>query len=183
MVTGTKKKIIIIIIIIGPCQRTRKAVKHEDNHDTNCNWSTWNGPQRLGKGTGIVGSWSSNQDHPDCNIVEIGQNTEKSPGDLIRLAVTHPPVKDHQLTLKWKTCKEYNNNYAQKEYKSIYDWVGKVIHWELCKRLKFDYADKWYMHKPKSFLENGTHKFLWDFHIPVRRSDLVLRRRKKTSQL
>ena len=27
-------------------------------------------------------------DHPNYSIVEIGQNTEKSPGDLRRLAVT-----------------------------------------------------------------------------------------------
>ncbi len=33
-------------------------------------------------------------------IIENGQNTEKSPGDLKRLAVTQTPVKDHQLTLK-----------------------------------------------------------------------------------
>ena len=32
--------------------------------------------------------------------------TEKSPGDLRRLAVTYTPVKDHQLTLMWKTLNE-----------------------------------------------------------------------------
>ena len=32
-------------------------------------------------------------------IIENGQNTEKSPGDLRRLAVTQTPVKDHQLML------------------------------------------------------------------------------------
>ena len=37
---------------------------------------------------------------------EIGQNTEKSPGDLRRLDVTQIRVKDHQLTLMWKTLKE-----------------------------------------------------------------------------
>ena len=30
---------------------------------------------------------------------ENGQHTEKSPGNLRRLAVTQSPVKDHQLTL------------------------------------------------------------------------------------
>ena len=35
--------------------------------------------------------------------------TEKSPGDLRRLAVTQSPVKDHQLTLMWKTL--MNDNY------------------------------------------------------------------------
>ena len=38
----------------------------------------------------------------EISIVEIGQNTEKSPGDLRRLPVTQTPVKDHQLTLVWK---------------------------------------------------------------------------------
>ena len=41
--------------------------------------------------------------NPNNSIVENGQNTGKSPGDLRRLAVTHSPVKDHQLTLMWKT--------------------------------------------------------------------------------
>ena len=39
------------------------------------------------------------EDHPNHGIIEIGQNTEKSPGDLRRLAVTQTPGKDHQLTL------------------------------------------------------------------------------------
>ena len=38
-------------------------------------------------------------DHPNNSIVENGQNTEKSPGDLRRLAVTQTSVRDHQLTL------------------------------------------------------------------------------------
>ena len=37
-------------------------------------------------------------DHPNNCIIENGQNTEKSPGDMRRLAVTQSPVKDHQLT-------------------------------------------------------------------------------------
>ena len=32
-------------------------------------------------------------------LLKDGQNTEKSPGDLRRLAVTQTPVKNHQLTL------------------------------------------------------------------------------------
>ena len=32
---------------------------------------------------------------------------------------------------------------AQKEYKTEYDWVTKVIRWELCKKLKFDDTNKW----------------------------------------
>ena len=33
------------------------------------------------------------------NIIENGQNTEKSTGDLKILAVTQNPMKNHQLTL------------------------------------------------------------------------------------
>ena len=40
------------------------------------------------------------------NIVEIGQNTETSPGDLKRLVVTQTPVITHQLKLMLKTLKE-----------------------------------------------------------------------------
>ena len=36
-------------------------------------------------------------------FVENGQNTEKSPGDLWRLAVTQAPVKNHQQMLMRKT--------------------------------------------------------------------------------
>ena len=35
----------------------------------------------------------------DHSIIKIGQNTEKSPGDLRRFAVSQTTVKSHQLTL------------------------------------------------------------------------------------
>ena len=31
---------------------------------------------------------------------------------------------------------------AKMKYKSRYDWVGKVIHWELYERLTFDHSSK-----------------------------------------
>ena len=51
------------------------------------------------KSLGGFGSWRPSGDHPNNIIVENGQNTEKIPGELRRLAVTQSPVKDHQLTL------------------------------------------------------------------------------------
>ena len=39
-------------------------------------------------------------------IIKIGQNTEKSPGDLKRLAVTQTPVRNHWLTLVQKLKKK-----------------------------------------------------------------------------
>ena len=41
------------------------------------------------KGTGRLGGWRTGGD----------QNTEKSPGDLRRLAVTQTPLKNHRLKL------------------------------------------------------------------------------------
>ena len=38
------------------------------------------------------------RDHQDYMIIKIGQNPEKSPGDLRRLTVTQTLVKIHQLT-------------------------------------------------------------------------------------
>ena len=48
---------------------------------------------------GRFGGWRPSGDHPNNSIIENCQNTEKSPGDLRRLAVTQSPVKYHQLTL------------------------------------------------------------------------------------
>ena len=44
--------------------------------------------------------------YPNDSIAKNGQNPEKSPGDLRRVAVTQTPAKNHQLTLMWKTLKE-----------------------------------------------------------------------------
>ena len=58
-----------------------------------------NSLQKLNKGSGRVGYQWTFRDHPNYSIAKIGQNTEKSPGGLRRLAVTQTPVKDHQLKL------------------------------------------------------------------------------------
>ena len=50
-------------------------------------------------GTGGLGSWRMSGHHQNYDIVENGQNTEKSPGDLRRLDVTQTPVRNHQLIL------------------------------------------------------------------------------------
>ena len=50
--------------------------------------------------TGGFGNNRTSEDHPNNSIVENGQNTKKSSGDLKGLAVTQTTVKDHQLILK-----------------------------------------------------------------------------------
>ena len=59
----------------------------------------WNVTQGLESGSGRVGNRKKNRDHQNYSIDKIGQDTEKNPGDLRRLALTETPVKDHQLTL------------------------------------------------------------------------------------
>ena len=78
-------------------------MEHEGDGDTDCNWCTWNDAKRLGKGARGVRNRKASRDHPNYSIVRIGQNTEKSPGDMRRLAVTQARMKDHQLTLVGKT--------------------------------------------------------------------------------
>ena len=50
-----------------------------------------------------------NRDRPENWMVEIGQNTEKGPGDLRRIFVSQSPVKSHQLTRVWKALKDNSN--------------------------------------------------------------------------
>ena len=69
-------------------------MKHEIEGDTNFNWCTRNCHQMIGSGTEGLGNRRTSGAHPNYNIIEIGQNTEKSPGDLKRLAVAQTSVKD-----------------------------------------------------------------------------------------
>ena len=79
--------------------RELKNLEHKDDGDTNCNWRTWYSHKRIDTETGVFGNKRTSGDHRKYNIVEITQNTEKSPGDLRRLAVTQTPMENHQLTL------------------------------------------------------------------------------------
>ena len=75
------KKVAIIPIAIGAPRTVTKSIN---------------------KGTGGLGNKRTGRDYSNYSIVEIGQNTEMSPGDLRRLVVTQNPVKNFQLTLMWK---------------------------------------------------------------------------------
>ena len=81
-------------------------MEYGDDGDANCNWYTWNDPQRIVKETGRLGNKIVG--NPNYSIIMIGLNTEKSPGDLRRLVVTQTPEKDHQPTMEWKSL---NDNY------------------------------------------------------------------------
>ena len=80
-------------------------MEYEGDGDTSCNWCTRYRYQRFGTGTGELGNKRTCGDYTKYSTIEIGQNTEMSPGDLKGFAITQTPVKNHQLTLGWKTLK------------------------------------------------------------------------------
>ena len=96
--------------ISRPCLRPDEAMEHEGDGVTICSWCNWNDSQRIGKGTGRHRNQRASGNHTDYSITNIGQNTEKCPGDLIRLAVTQILARNHQLTFVWKTLKLLDNN-------------------------------------------------------------------------
>ena len=71
----------------------REPMKHESVGDTNCYRRARYSHQRIDIGAGRLGNKRRNRNHPHYNIIKITQDTEKSPGDLRRLAVTQTPLK------------------------------------------------------------------------------------------
>ena len=73
---------------------SRETMEHESDDCTDCDWCFWHSDRKIIKGLGGFGSWRTSRDHPNDSIIEDGQNTETSPGDLRRLSVTETPVKN-----------------------------------------------------------------------------------------
>ena len=74
-------------------------MEHEDDGDTNCKWRVWNNPQKIDKETGRLVNRKTTRDRPNDSIFQIRQNTERSPGELRRLAITQTLGKNYQQTL------------------------------------------------------------------------------------
>ena len=77
----------------------KQTVELEYDDYTNCNWCTSYNHQRIDTWTGGLGNKKTSGDHPNYCIIEIGQNAEKSPGNLRRVVVTQNSVRNHQLML------------------------------------------------------------------------------------
>ena len=71
-------------------------MEHESDGDSNSNRCTWYPHKRIDTGTGGLGNKRTSGDHSNYCIFEIAQNTKKSPGDLMRLALSRTPVENHQ---------------------------------------------------------------------------------------
>ena len=84
----------------------KKSVEREKDNYTNRDRCFWYSHQNIIKGAGGVGNKRTSGDHPINYIIENGQNTEKSPGDLRRLDVClSNTCENHQVMLMWKTLK------------------------------------------------------------------------------
>ena len=46
------------------------------------------------------------------------------------------------------------SKFAPKDYETRYNWLGKVIHWELCKKFKSVNTNKTYQDNPEYVQEN-----------------------------
>ena len=80
-------------------------MEHESVGDTNSYWRVRYSYLSIGTRTGGIEIQRTSGDRPNYRIVDIGQNAEKSPGDLGILIVTQTPVKNHQLKLMGKSLK------------------------------------------------------------------------------
>ena len=85
-------------------------MEHESDGDTNCNWRAWYSLERMGTGTGGLGKKWTSSDHPNYSILEIGQNTKKSPRDLRILTITQTSGENISLRRSEKLLNESNNN-------------------------------------------------------------------------
>ena len=74
-------------------------MEHESDGDTNCNWCTRFGHQGLVQALEDLEIRGPEETPLNYRIVEIGQNTKKSPRDLRRVADTQTQAENHQLTL------------------------------------------------------------------------------------
>ena len=92
-----------------------RTIEHENDNSINYHFCFWYCHERIKKRIGGLGNKKTRGDHPNYCIIEIGQNTKKSPRDLRRLAVTQTQVKDHQLTLILKTQGVNNNDFYSKD--------------------------------------------------------------------
>ena len=111
---------------------------------------------KINTGTGGFENKRTSGDHPNKGIVQIGHNTEKSPGNLRRFAVTQTPLRNHQLTLMWKKIsKEKNNNHIKKKKLGIWH-SGWPINPN--KKSRIYGRENW---RTRSLLQRMTNKQKW----------------------
>ena len=74
-------------------------MEQESDGNTDCKSRTRYSHQRFSTGTGGLGNKRTRGHHSNDSIIEIGQNTVKSPGNLRNLTLTQTPGRNHELML------------------------------------------------------------------------------------
>ena len=69
-----------------------------------------------------------------------------------------------------ETCNSIVNEFnspVQMEYKTNYDWMVKIIHWDLSRKLNSTHSTKFYRDKTESIQEKEMHSLVfWNTNGP-----------------
>ena len=101
---------------------------------------------------------NTNGGYRNCSIIEVDQNTEKSPEHLKRLAVTQTPRRKYRLTLVFRTVKAVDNNQQKKRTSIIVDFAVTADH-----RIKLKECEK----KDKYLDLARELKKLWNMQVTI----------------
>ena len=157
-----------------------------DNRMTITRKQKWEGKQLHGRFKRLISNISHGKTWTWLRKRNFKRETESllmaAQNGAIRTNLIKARIDKTQQNSKCRVCSDRDEtiNHIISEYKARYDWVGKVIYWEMCKKFKFDHAKKWYMLNPAPVLENDTHKLLWDFDIQT--DHLISDRRPNNKQ-
>ena len=155
-------------------------MEHESEDYNNHDWCFWYSHQRIIKGTGGLGGRRTSGNHRNYNIIENGQNTEKSLGDLGGLAVTQIPMKNYQLKLMWKTLKRVNNNNNNNNRKQKCE--GKQLYGRFKRLIKNISHDKTWTGLRKGNSKRETKSLLMAAQNNAIRTNHIKARIDKTQQ-
>ena len=73
---------------LGLARELKKIMEYESDSDTNYSWKAQYSHQKFGKGSGGLENKRMKRENPNYSIIKTSQHTEKSPGDMRRLAVS-----------------------------------------------------------------------------------------------
>ena len=160
------------------------TVTRNNPNDTNTGWTTITRKQKMGRKTTL---WMFKRLTSDISHKKTWKGIRKwnpeRESESLQKAAQNNAVKTNYIKTKLDKTQQNSkcilrserdktinhiisegSKLAQKEYKTWYDWVGKVLHWELCKKWNltiwlYMYI-RLYMYNPESVMENETHKLL-----------------------
>ena len=160
-------------------------MQHERDGDTNCNCYARYSYQSDSIGAGRLENKRTRGDHPNYSFIKIGQNTEKGPVVLKRLAVTETRMRNHQLKLVWKTLKRIRiiiikplkliKTIRMKALKSIVRILRRVLYCYKINHMSLVEDKQWYAKLNINYTKN---EYIINYSIYVKRNIGGARRMK-----